>query len=111
MTAPTGPWPARFSYTLEVTAAGVFGGNAGPNPAYTALVDYFTIDGLPPGSGGGDVTPPVISNVQAVVTDTTATITWTTDEPATSVVDYGLQYRLRQQCRAVPAWSPATASP
>ena len=78
-----------FSYTLEVTAAGVFGGNAGPSPAYTALVDYFTIDGLPPGSGGGDVTPPVISNVQAVVTDTTATISWNTDEPASSGVDYG----------------------
>ena len=78
-----------FFYTLEVTAAGVFGGNAGPSPAYTALVDYFTIDGLPPGSGGGDVTPPVISNVQAVVTDTTATISWNTDEPASSTVDYG----------------------
>ncbi len=78
-----------FSYALEVTAAGVFGGNAGPNPAYTALVDYFTIDGLPPGSGGGDVTAPVISNVQTTVTDTTATITWQTDEPASSAVDYG----------------------
>ena len=36
-----------------------------------------------------DTTAPVISNVQAVVTDTTATISWTTDEPASSVVDYG----------------------
>ena len=41
-------------------------------------------------TGGINVTPPVISNVQAVVTDTTATISWTTDEPATSVVNYGL---------------------
>ena len=53
-------------------------------------MDYFTIDGLAPGSGGGDTTPPVISNVQATVTDTTATITWDTDEAATSAVNYGL---------------------
>ena len=39
---------------------------------------------------GGDTTAPVISNVQATVTDTTATITWTTDEPASSTVNYGL---------------------
>ncbi|OGL78486.1 hypothetical protein A3E39_00570 [Candidatus Uhrbacteria bacterium RIFCSPHIGHO2_12_FULL_60_25] len=37
-----------------------------------------------------DTTPPVISNVQAVnITDTGVVITWTTDEPATSLVDYG----------------------
>ncbi len=45
-----------FAFTLEVTAAGVFGGNAGPNPAHTILVDYFTIDGLAPGTGGGEAT-------------------------------------------------------
>jgi glucose/arabinose dehydrogenase len=37
-----------------------------------------------------DTAPPVISNVQASVTDGTATITWDTDEPASSVVNYGL---------------------
>ncbi|MCP5053462.1 MAG: hypothetical protein GY940_40225, partial [bacterium] len=37
-----------------------------------------------------DTTPPVISNVSSgSITDTSATITWTTDESATSDVDYG----------------------
>jgi serine protease len=41
--------------------------------------------------GTPDTTPPVISDVQAVdITHNSATITWTTDEPATSVVYYGL---------------------
>jgi hypothetical protein len=39
---------------------------------------------------GGDETPPVISGVNAVnITMTGATITWDTDEPATSRVQYG----------------------
>ncbi len=38
-----------------------------------------------------DTTPPVISNVQSSnVTTSQATITWTTNEPATSQVEYGL---------------------
>jgi len=37
-----------------------------------------------------DTTPPVISNVVASPTSSSATITWTTNEPATSRVDYGL---------------------
>ena len=37
-----------------------------------------------------DTTPPAITNIQASVSDTTATITWTTDENATSRVEYGL---------------------
>ena len=37
-----------------------------------------------------DTTPPVISNIDAGdITSSSATITWTTDEPATSVVYYG----------------------
>jgi uncharacterized repeat protein (TIGR02543 family) len=34
-------------------------------------------------------TPPAISNVQASTTHNSATVTWTTDSPATSVVEYG----------------------
>jgi len=37
-----------------------------------------------------DGAPPVISDVLAVVEGNTATISWTTDEPATSAVDYGV---------------------
>jgi hypothetical protein len=37
-----------------------------------------------------DLTPPVISDVTAInITETGATITWTTDEPATSQIEYG----------------------
>ncbi|MDA1264786.1 MAG: DUF1349 domain-containing protein, partial [Planctomycetota bacterium] len=37
-----------------------------------------------------DVTPPVISNLQVQVDQTSATFTWDTDEPATSIVNFGL---------------------
>ncbi len=41
-------------------------------------------------SYGIDTTPPAISNEQVTaITDTEATVTWDTDENATSVVDYG----------------------
>ena len=36
-----------------------------------------------------DNTSPVITSISVDASSTTATITWTTDEPATSVVDYG----------------------
>ena len=36
-----------------------------------------------------DSTPPVVSAVAATGSGTSATVTWTTDEPATSRVDYG----------------------
>ena len=37
-----------------------------------------------------DLTPPVISNVNVVSTDSDAIITWTTNEPADSKLEYGL---------------------
>lgn len=37
-----------------------------------------------------DETPPVISGVAVTVTGSTATVTWTTNENSTSMVDYGL---------------------
>ena len=47
------------------------------------VIDSFTFSDV------ADTTPPVITGVAAVdVTDTTATITWTTDENANSVVQY-----------------------
>ncbi len=82
-----------FAHTLAVSSAAIYGGNfsTGTPPAHTVLVDYFTVDNLPPGSGGGDTTAPVISNVVvSAITATSATISWTTDETASSRVDYGL---------------------
>jgi hypothetical protein len=79
-----------YSHSLNVSSVGVFAGNTGsPAPAHTALIDYFRVDGLAP-PAPGDTTPPVISNVQATATETTATITWVSDEVANSVVNYGL---------------------
>ncbi|MCK5310269.1 MAG: pre-peptidase C-terminal domain-containing protein, partial [Thermoplasmata archaeon] len=41
-------------------------------------------------SGGADVTPPVISSVSvSSITSNSATITWSTNEPASSIVEYG----------------------
>ncbi|OQX88989.1 hypothetical protein B6D60_00330, partial [candidate division KSB1 bacterium 4484_87] len=37
-----------------------------------------------------DETPPVISNINVVVTSNSATVTWQTDEPATSQIVYGM---------------------
>ncbi len=71
------------SYTVSATATdlGVVTTNltlvAGTNRAITLV--------LPP-----DATPPLISNLAAInVTDTSATITWMTDENGNSTVDYG----------------------
>ena len=64
----------------------------GPAPAFTAQVDHFRVlsEGQPPPPPPGDTTPPVMSGVAATPGATTATVTWTTDEPADSRVEYGL---------------------
>jgi len=56
------------------------------NPEQVAMTSDKSITAV----FGPDVTPPVISNVQVAVTATTALVTWDTDEPASSRVDYGL---------------------
>jgi glucose/arabinose dehydrogenase len=40
-------------------------------------------------SGGGDSSPPVISGIVSTPTAGSSTVSWTTDEPATSQIDYG----------------------
>ena len=78
-----------YTHNLNVTSVAIFGGNAGSTPpAYTALIDSFIVDGISPGSGN-DIIPPIISNPQITATDNTATITWDTNEPSTSIVSYG----------------------
>ena len=55
-------------------------------PAFSGSTQIVTSLGTPP----GDVIPPVISDVAAgQVTGVAATVTWTTDEAATSQVEYG----------------------
>ncbi len=54
---------------------------AGAPTPFTIIATY--------GAGGSDTTPPAIGSVSAVPTGpTTATVTWTTNEPATSRVEY-----------------------
>ncbi|HWQ99984.1 MAG TPA: carboxypeptidase regulatory-like domain-containing protein, partial [Candidatus Methylomirabilis sp.] len=64
------------SYHFQVTSADS-SGNSASSGDYTFSMPC-------------DTSPPVIANVQAVnITDTGVVITWTTDESATSLVDYG----------------------
>jgi hypothetical protein len=83
-----------FTQVLAMDSIGVFIGNTGTTiPAHTGKVDYFfnTRSPIVPEDGGiaPDPLPPVFSAIQAATTPTTATITWTTNEPASSSVSYG----------------------
>ncbi len=67
-----------------------------PNTTYHFVVSSMNSSGLTSVSADqtfmtlGDLVAPVVTNVQAVnITDTSAIITWTTDEPANSLVRYG----------------------
>ena len=65
------------------------------NPATASITNipagYRFVYGTTPPAGGPDLNPPVISNISANSTTTNSvTITWTTDESATSIVDCGL---------------------
>jgi hypothetical protein len=74
--------PVDFNYdqtvSIEVDASDL-NGNAMATDSYS-----FTTGPAP------DTTPPMISNIQATsITDDSAVITWTTDEPSDSEVQYG----------------------
>ena len=159
---------ASFTRALATSSVGVFSGNDGSNPAFTAIVDYFFDTSAPivpedsllcnPGdqftlttvaNGSGTVTldpnqgnyscgdtvtltampdpgatfinwsgdaagatnplvvpmnantnitanfqldqsPPVISDIVVMPEETSATISWSTDEPTTGIIEYGL---------------------
>jgi hypothetical protein len=77
---------ANQTYYFMVGSADAFGN--GPDTSTTdnnpAAQQYFTTELIP------DTAAPVISNVTAAgTTNTTAIITWTTDEPSNSMVQYG----------------------
>jgi len=75
---------ATFTHALAVSEIGPYAGNSGVfPPAFSARVDYFR-------EIVADVTPPAISGVAAAPTALGATITWNTNEPASTVVAYGL---------------------
>jgi regulation of enolase protein 1 (concanavalin A-like superfamily) len=80
--------PVTFAYPLTVTTLGPFVGNNGsPPPAFTGRLDYFHV--LSVGTPPPDVTPPVVGNLSTATTADSATVTWTTDEAATSTFRYG----------------------
>ncbi len=103
----TAPVPPSTQYVTDhlVTITGL-----ASSSTYHFRVSSVNIQGIGPDSSGNDAnpsidytfttatagqtdtTPPVITNIPGAsgVTDTTATITWTTDEPSDSVVQYGL---------------------
>ncbi len=65
------------TYTAVLTVTDGRGGSATASSTITV-------------SGPPDTTPPAITNIQSTsITDTSATITWTTNEPSSSVVNYG----------------------
>jgi hypothetical protein len=69
---------ADTTYHFKVTSA-----DASANSASSEDQTFKT-------KGAPDTTPPVISNVSVLVMHDSATVTWTTNEPANSRVDYGL---------------------
>ncbi|MFN0158707.1 MAG: invasin domain 3-containing protein [Bacteroidota bacterium] len=85
-----------FTRTMTISKVGLFAGNSGTTsiPAHTGVFDYFfnTASPINPEDGGTavDSLPPSITNVQIGRNDSTATITWSTDELARSSVAYGL---------------------
>jgi hypothetical protein len=73
-----------------------------------------TIKGLfQSGTGGGsgiDITKPQIESVQVTASTTSATITWTTDEPASSQVEYGRDKEDTSLEPAQPDTDPSTGA-
>ena len=71
------------TYTVYVTSTDAAGNAESEDDINGVNADTFTL--LP----GQDTTPPTISNINVSTTQTTATITWDTNEPATSEVEWG----------------------
>ena len=74
-------WRATtFDRTLAVTAIGPYVGNGGSKPAFQGRIDYFREI--------TDRTPPSITQVSSRPVSRQAQVTYTTDEPASTVVEY-----------------------
>lgn len=90
--AASGTASVSFTSGSEVDAASnnanILSGKSGGS--YTLSEASTPLSGTEPTSAKKDTTPPKISGVSVSAGATMATITWTTSEPATSEVDYGL---------------------
>lgn len=84
-----------FEHALAVSAVGPFAANHSPSPAFTAVVDYVFDTAAPidpedgVGQPAGDEVAPVIQGVAVAVGHSAATVSWSTDEPASSAVSFG----------------------
>ena len=88
-----GPLTALQAGTEGPNGVFRYGLNGGPNPQMPIegnSAAYFSDVVFVPPPATSDVTPPVVTAVSATAAITSATVTWTTDEPATSFVRYGL---------------------
>jgi hypothetical protein len=74
---------AGTTYYYRVTSADA-AGNSTTDPITSSAPRSFQVP------AAADTTPPVVAAVAATGSGTTATVTWTTDESATTRVDYGL---------------------
>jgi hypothetical protein len=74
----------RTDAQTHATAANGFSGD----PLHPVIGKYFGYLAFAGGYGVPDTTPPTISAVAASTTAMSATITWTTNEPASSQVEY-----------------------
>ncbi len=74
---PSGPYEPLEVVPVTITACDLVG-----NCMDKAYEFSFTVEPK-------DTTPPIISNVNALTTESTATITWHTNEGADSLVEYG----------------------
>ncbi len=81
---PSAPLPSDTQIPVTIYGCDLLG-----NCMTSADVFSFTTE--PP-----DITPPQITNINVVTTDTSATVTWTTDEAASSEVEYGLTQALEK---------------
>jgi Beta xylosidase C-terminal Concanavalin A-like domain len=83
---------STFNYTLTTSQIGPYVGNAGDSsataPAFNASIDYFfnTASPIVPEDGGVDIIPTAVS---VAPTATGATVTWTTSDWSSSLVNYG----------------------
>ncbi|MDH7481598.1 MAG: family 10 glycosylhydrolase [Armatimonadota bacterium] len=86
-TTNRGTWFLVGTYTMNAGS----GNYARISNQGSSTTRYVVADGMRFYSATAtDTTPPTISNVSASPGVTTATITWTTNEPSTSQVEYGL---------------------
>ncbi len=78
---PTAPLAGTTTYTATITGGATGVRDVAGNPLASDVSWVFTT--------GADGTPPVISALKATANTSAAVITWTTNEPSTSRVDYG----------------------